>query len=186
MSSKCNLYALNIRCRDKSDRYNGTWLDLLISSLCRINVSVNQVNIGSDNGLSPIRRQAIIGTSAGLLLINWTLMVKLQWNFNQNTIFSFTKMHLKISSVKWRPFCPGGWVYSAHRVVYLTALNWYYLYILMAAGKLAWMVYWAWFANCWLLLIFFKCQALLILQWRHMNIILSYIIGKSIVYSTTY
>ena len=33
---------------------------------------------------------------------------KLQWNFNQNAIFfSFTKMHLKISSVKWRPFCPG-------------------------------------------------------------------------------
>ena len=25
--------------------------------------------------------------------------------------FSFTKMHLKISSAKWRPFCPGGrWV----------------------------------------------------------------------------
>ena len=22
--------------------------------------------------------------------------------------FSFTKMHLKISSAKWRPFCPGG------------------------------------------------------------------------------
>ena len=28
-------------------------------------VSVNQVNIGSDNGLSPIRRQANICTSAG-------------------------------------------------------------------------------------------------------------------------
>ena len=31
--------------------------------------SVNQVSIASDNGLSPIRRQAIIRTSAGLFLI---------------------------------------------------------------------------------------------------------------------
>ena len=32
-------------------------------------MSVNRVNIGSDNGLSPIRRQAIIWTNAGLLSI---------------------------------------------------------------------------------------------------------------------
>ena len=31
--------------------------------------SVNRVNIGPGNGLSPIRRQAIIKTNAGLLLI---------------------------------------------------------------------------------------------------------------------
>ena len=31
--------------------------------------SVNRINIGSDNGLSPIRRQAIIWTNDGLLLI---------------------------------------------------------------------------------------------------------------------
>ena len=31
--------------------------------------SVNQVSVGSDNGLSPIRRQAIVWTSAGILLI---------------------------------------------------------------------------------------------------------------------
>ena len=33
-------------------------------------------------------------------------------NFNEISIkiqnFSFSEMHLKISSVKWRPFCPGG------------------------------------------------------------------------------
>ena len=34
-------------------------------------------------------------------IFNWTLRKKLQWNFNK-------KMHLKILSVKWRPFCPGG------------------------------------------------------------------------------
>ena len=36
---------------------------------CRIYASVNRINIGSDNGLSPIRRQAIIWTNDGLLLI---------------------------------------------------------------------------------------------------------------------
>ena len=44
----------------------------------------NLTIIGSDNGLSPGRRQAIIWTSAGILLF-WTLGNKLQWNFNRNS-----------------------------------------------------------------------------------------------------
>ena len=60
--------------------------------------------IGSDNGLSPGRRQAIIWTNAGILLI-WPLGT----NFNEILIgiqtFSFKKMHLKMSSAKCRPFC---------------------------------------------------------------------------------
>ena len=40
------------------------------------------------------------------VIIDWTLRNKLQWNFNQNTKLSFTKMHLTISSAK-RPSCPG-------------------------------------------------------------------------------
>ena len=44
--------------------------------------------IGSDNGLSPGRRQAIIWTNAGILLI-WPFRNKLQWNVNRNSyIFS--------------------------------------------------------------------------------------------------
>ena len=72
-----------------------------------INASVNRVSIGSDNGLSPIRHQAIISTNAGLLTIGplgitcSDILVKMQ-------NFSFTKMHLKISSAKWRPFSPRG------------------------------------------------------------------------------
>ena len=62
--------------------------------------------IGSNNGLSPDRRQAIIWTNAGMLLIG-----PLGTNFSEILIeiltFSFTKMCLKLSSVKWRPFCPG-------------------------------------------------------------------------------
>ena len=44
---------------------------------------MNQVSIGSDNGLPPIRRQAIISTNAGLLSIE--PQEQLQWNYNQNT-----------------------------------------------------------------------------------------------------
>ena len=62
--------------------------------------------IGSDNGLLPGRRQAIIWTNAGILLIG-----SLGTNFNEIFIgiqtFSFKKMHLKMLSVKWRPFCLG-------------------------------------------------------------------------------
>ena len=62
--------------------------------------------IGSDNGLSPGRRQAIIWTIAGILWIG-----PLGTNFNEILIeiytFSFRKMHLKMSSGKWRPFCLG-------------------------------------------------------------------------------
>ena len=69
--------------------------------------SLNRVSIGSDNGLSPIRRQAIILTNAGLLSIG-----PLGINFSEISIkirsFSFMKMHLKLSSAKRRPFCPGG------------------------------------------------------------------------------
>ena len=60
--------------------------------------------IGSDNGLSPGRRQAIIWTTARIMLIE-----PLGTNFSEMLIeiptFSFKKMRLKMSSGKWRPFC---------------------------------------------------------------------------------
>ena len=62
--------------------------------------------IGSDNGLSPDRRQAIIWSNAGILLIG-----PLGTNFSEMLIeiltFSFKKMRLKVSSAKRRPFCLG-------------------------------------------------------------------------------
>ena len=62
--------------------------------------------IGSDNGLSPGRRQAIIWTNAGMLLIG-----PLGTNFSEILIeiltFSFKKMRVEVSSAKWRPFCLG-------------------------------------------------------------------------------
>ena len=66
----------------------------------------NLILIGSDNGLSPGRRQAIIWTNAGILLIG-----PLGTNFSEILIeiciFSFKEMHLKMSSWKWWPFCLG-------------------------------------------------------------------------------
>ena len=66
----------------------------------------DQTSIGSDNGLSPRRRQAIIRTNAGILLIR-----HLGTNFSdflvEILIFSFKKMRLKVSSAKRRPFCLG-------------------------------------------------------------------------------
>ena len=60
--------------------------------------------IVSDNGLSPDRRQSIIWTNDGIRYIG-----PLGINFSEMLIkiytFSFRKMHLKISSRKWRSFC---------------------------------------------------------------------------------
>ena len=66
----------------------------------------NLTIIGSDNGLSPGRRQAIAWTNVGILIIG-----PLGTNFSEMLIeihtFSFKKIHLKMSSGKWRPFCLG-------------------------------------------------------------------------------
>ena len=62
--------------------------------------------IVSDKGLSPARRQVIIWNNAGILFIG-----PLGTNFSEILIeihtFSFKKMHFKMSSGKWRPFCLG-------------------------------------------------------------------------------
>ena len=71
-----------------------------VTHICVDNLTI----IDSDNGLSPGRSQAIIWTSARMLLIG-----PLVTNFGEIVfkirIFSLKKMHLKTSSVKWRPFC---------------------------------------------------------------------------------
>ena len=63
-------------------------------------------SIGLDKGLSPSRRQAIIWTNGGILLIR-----NLGTNFSEIIIgiqaFSFKKIRSKMSSGKLRPFCVG-------------------------------------------------------------------------------
>ena len=91
-----NYYINMIKCR---------WQLTLWGRVTHICVG-NLTNIGSDNGLSPGRRQAIIWTSAGILLIG-----PLETNFSELLIeiqtFLFKKKHLKVPSVKLRPFCLG-------------------------------------------------------------------------------
>ena len=64
---------------------------------------LNLTILGSDKGLSPGRRQAIIWTNAGILLIR-TLGTNFSEILFEIHSFSFSKMHLKMSSVKWRLF----------------------------------------------------------------------------------
>ena len=66
----------------------------------------NLTNIGSDNGLSPGRRQAIIWINAGILLIR-TLGTNFSEILGNIHSFSFKNMHLKMSSAKGRLFSLG-------------------------------------------------------------------------------
>ena len=70
-----------------------------------MHICVNKLTIiGSDNGLLPDQHQVIIWTNAEILLTG-----PLGINFNEILIeihtSSFKKMHLKMSSAKWLPFC---------------------------------------------------------------------------------
>ena len=84
-------------CGGKANTYLTHWGR--VTHICVSKLTI----IGSDNGLSPGRRQAIIWTNDGFLLIG-----PLGTNFSEILIeintFSFKKMHLKMSSGKWRPF----------------------------------------------------------------------------------
>ena len=71
-----------------------------VTHICISNLTI----IGSDNGLLPGRRQAIICTNAGILLI-WTLGTNFSETLSEINTFSFKKMYLKMSSGKWWPFC---------------------------------------------------------------------------------
>ena len=70
-----------------------------IETICVCELTI----IGSNNGLSPCRRQAIVWTNARILLIG-----PIGANFSEILIeihkFSVKKIHLKMSSGKWRPF----------------------------------------------------------------------------------
>ena len=77
-------------------------------------ICLNELNtIGSDNGLSPSRHQAIIWTNAGILLIGTNCSEIL----SEIHTFSFKKMHVKMSSGKWPPFCLGLNVLTTHQQV---------------------------------------------------------------------
>ena len=79
--------------------------------ICVGNITI----IGSDNGLSPGRRQVIFWISDGILWIR-----PLGTNFSEILIaFWLKKMRLNVSSAKWRPICLGLNVLRALRQHYV-------------------------------------------------------------------
>ena len=86
---------------------SGTTLSLLtywgrVTHICLSKLTI----IGSDNGLLPGRRQAIIWIDSGILLIR-TLGTNFSEILSEIHTFSLKKMHLNMSSGKKRPFCLG-------------------------------------------------------------------------------
>ena len=85
-------------------------------------------SIGSDNGLSPGRHQAIIRTNAGILLIG-TLGTNFCEILSEIHTFSFKKIHLKMLSGKYRPFCLGLNVLNINNKVLLKRCWWWRHYL---------------------------------------------------------
>ena len=79
--------------------------------------------IGSDDGLLPGQRQAIIWTNAGILIFGPLGSYFCEIVIEIDT-FSFKKMHLKLSSVKWRPSCLGLNVLIGQQVITWTYKHW--------------------------------------------------------------
>ena len=103
--------------------------DLILQTLTHwgrmTHICVSELTIiGSDNGLSPERRQAIIWTSAGILLIE-----PLGTNFNEISIavqtffFHLRKMYLKMSSAKRRPLCLGLDVLKLYVLIWIHSIK---------------------------------------------------------------
>ena len=68
-------------------------------------ICIRKLNIiVSDNGILPGLYQTIIWTNAGISLI-WPLGINFNKMLTKIHTFSFKKMHLKLSSAKWWPFC---------------------------------------------------------------------------------
>ena len=96
-------------------------------------------SIGSDNGFLPGWCQAIIWTNAGILLFR-TLGTIFSEILIEIHIFPFTKMHLKMSSGKWRLFCFGlnvliKWLFLSHLAIEAPAI-WRYMLIVCVIDKM--------------------------------------------------
>ena len=77
----------------------------------------NLTIIGTDNDLLPSWCQAIIWTNAGIF-VNWTLMNKLQWNFNQNSCIFIHGNAFK--NVVWKMAAILSWPQCVNRKVGIT------------------------------------------------------------------
>ena len=80
------------------------WCPYSFNSLRHSDAYMQLTNIGSDGGLSPDRRQAIILIKAKIMFIGPlgtnSIGLSIEWNSN-----IFIQENSKMSSGKWRPFC---------------------------------------------------------------------------------
>ena len=111
-----SLIAWGIMIKKKLSNVSASWGQQKILTHCGrvMHICISKLTIiGSDNGLSPGRRQAIIWSNSGILLIrSWgTTFSDILSKFRT---FSSKKMHLKVSSAKWRPSCLGLNVLTCH------------------------------------------------------------------------
>ena len=84
---------------DKLNKINYIYHNVLLTHWGRVTyICVGKLTIiSSDNGLSPGRRQAIIWTNAGILLIQ-TIRIHFSEMISEIHKLSFKKMHLNMSS----------------------------------------------------------------------------------------
>ena len=119
---------------------DNSWRVFLLTHWGRVtHICVGKLTIiGSDNGLSPEQRQAIIWTNAGILLIG-----PLGTNFSEILIeiqtFSLKKIRLKMSSAKCCSFCLGlnvlkSKVFTVQKRRYVLLL-WHALFLLFSFEK---------------------------------------------------
>ena len=101
---------------------------------------MNYIIIGSDNGLSPIQRQAIIQDNAVLLSVDilgtfsFDILIKSQ-------ILSWIKMHMRVSSAKWPQFFLGLIVLGSQ--IFCLFLSYYYL---LQTLRALYYTTWSWIA----------------------------------------
>ena len=108
MSGKNSFAYTEIILSQKSKPYHW-WLHLTHwgSIYAYTHICVSRLTIiGSDNGLSPGRHQAIIRTNDGVLLL-WSLGTIFSEILIKSHIFSFKQMHLNMSPAKCWPFYLG-------------------------------------------------------------------------------
>ena len=79
--------------------------ELIEAEWC-IYASIKHINIASGNGLLPVQHQVVILTNAAILSIRpqGTYFDEIWFKIQK---FSFKEINLKMSSVKWQPFCLG-------------------------------------------------------------------------------
>ena len=95
------MYVTTYQCSSLFNRYSSTYWGL-VTHICVSKLTI----IGSDNGLSPGRRQAVIRTNAGILLI-WPIGIHFSEISVEIHTFPFKQMCWKMSSAKWRACCLG-------------------------------------------------------------------------------